>query len=118
MYGLPSNTDLSFLVGKTLQQVCIGLHEIILNFDDPLSITIMSPIACTLAGAKYQKYEDYRNAASVVVTFLQDVVASAKGDQDGTLTLEFGGGGRLDVYDDSKQYESYIIKNGDKLIVV
>lgn len=118
MYGLPPNADLSFFQGKTLQQVCVGLHEMILNFDEPISVTIMSPIACTLAGASYQKYDDYRAAASVVAALLQDVVVSAKGEIDGTLTLEFCGGGRLVVYDDSKHYESYVITNGDKLVVV
>lgn len=118
MYGLPLNVDLNFFRGKKLQQVCIGANEIILKFDDYISITIMSPIACMFAGAESQQYDDYRSAAGALVVFLQDVVSSAKGGISGTLTLEFLGGGRLDIYDDSTQYESYIIKNADKLIVV
>jgi hypothetical protein len=89
----------------------------ILNFDEPLSITVMSPVACVLAGTS-QKYDDYRNAARVVVFLLQDEVEVANGDADGTLALQFHSGGRLDIYDDSKQYESYIIRNGGAVIVV
>jgi hypothetical protein len=118
MYGLPPDIDLSFFHGKTLQQVCIGANEIILHFDADISITIMSPIECMVPGTALQEYEDYRKAAGVVVVFLQDVVASAKGHADGTLSLEFQGGGRLDVRDDSTHYESYMILNGQDCIVV
>jgi hypothetical protein len=54
----------------------------------------------------------------VVVGFIHETVVSAKGDAKGTLTLEFSGGGRLSIFDDSKQFESYQIKNADVLIVV
>jgi len=40
MFGLPSDFDASFLEGAMVLQVCIGLHEVILNFDGDISITI------------------------------------------------------------------------------
>ena len=45
-------------------------------------------------------------------------VSKAKGRTDGTLRLSFSRGGVLEIYDDSKQYESYQIQHGKDLYVV
>ena len=41
MYGIPEPHELSFLIGKELQQVCFGRNETILHFFKDVSITIM-----------------------------------------------------------------------------
>ena len=40
MYGLPLDTDLRFLVGSVLTQVCIGENEVLLNFEPETSIMV------------------------------------------------------------------------------
>ena len=40
MSGLPSGTNLNFLKARTLLQACFGPHDLILNFDVNVSITI------------------------------------------------------------------------------
>lgn len=118
MYGLPSNVDLAFFKGKALLQVCIGAHDLILNFVGDISVTVTSSIGCTTSGGSIQQYDDFRRAAPAVITLLDHSVVLADGDEAGTLTLTFDGGGGLAIYDDSEQYESYTIKNGSKMIVV
>ena len=118
MYRLPPNVDLSFFRGKALQQVCIGANELILHFDDRISIIITSVFSYAPGKGPQRIYDDYRAAAGVVVRFINETVVSAKGDAKGTLSLEFSGGGRLSILDDSEHYESYVIKNGDMTIVV
>jgi hypothetical protein len=118
VYGLPPDLDLSFFHGKTLLQVCIGANQLTLSFDDRVSITIWSVFGYAPGKGPQRIYDDYRAAAGVVVRFIQETVVSAKGNAKGTLTLEFTGGGRFSVFDDSKQFESYQIKNADVLIVV
>jgi len=118
MNGLPSGIDLSFFHKKTLLQVCIGANDLILNFDEFVKITITSHIGWTESWGTHDTYESFRNSASVIVNLLGKKITSVTGDDKGTLSLTFDGGGCLSVYDDSKQYESYVIKNGDKLIVV
>jgi len=44
MHGLPKNIDLDFLKEKKLEQVCISSHQIILKFDEDISISIESVI--------------------------------------------------------------------------
>src|SRR5207237_8419413 len=40
MYGLPSNTDLSFLVGRQLAQLCLGQYQAQLRFDGDVTISL------------------------------------------------------------------------------
>lgn len=47
-----------------------------------------------------------------------DVIAVAKATTCGGLRLNFQSGALLEVPDDSTQYESFTISNGEKLIVV
>jgi hypothetical protein len=118
MYRLPHDVDLSFFCNRTLFQVCIGANEMILNFGEGLSITVTSSIGWTGRTGAHDTYEDFSKAASAIVTLLDDLVTSAHGDAKGTLSLNFHSGIKLEFYDNSDQYESYLIKNGDKLIVV
>jgi hypothetical protein len=45
MYRLPRETDLSFLLGAELLQVCVGMNEVILHFDREIRITVMADFA-------------------------------------------------------------------------
>lgn len=119
MYGLPPNVDLGFLKGKRLIQICVGANDLILRFDeDGVSIVITSLIGIHVRSNIYKRYSDFRESASSVVKFLDDSVTGVHGEPDGTLTVEFRGGGKFRVYDDSEHFESYVIHNKEKVIVV
>jgi hypothetical protein len=118
MYGLPKDVNLAFFNGKTLLQACFGLHDLILNFDGDVSLTVTSSVGCMALDESIRQYDDFRQIAPVVVALLNQTILSAEGDEAGTLTLKFDGGEMLAIYDDSKEYESYTIKNGEQMIVV
>jgi hypothetical protein len=120
VYGLPLNIDLSFLAGKVLLQICFGANEVVLNFDGNVTIVVTSSIACRkgIVGHLCQKFQEYKSAAAMLLEFLQQVVTSAQGEEDGTLTLTFDDSSAIVLYDDSEHYESYIIKHGNGTIVV
>ena len=118
MYGLPDDIDLSFLEGATLLQVCLGENEVILRFDPDLSITIESTFRARTPARQEALFRDPRSAAAVLVELISDVITKAQGRTDGTLRLSFSRGGVLEIYDDSKQYESYQIQHGEDLYVV
>lgn len=118
MYGLPNDLNLAFFKGKLLLQACFGAHDLILNFDGGVSITVTSSVGCVSSAGSIQHYDDFRQVAPLVLALLNQTILSAEGDQTGTLTLRFDGGGTLAIYDDSNEYESYTIKNGDLMIVV
>lgn len=118
MHRLPLDVDLSFFKGKPLFQVCIGANELILNFDDNVSVNVSSRIGFSGPLGSHDTYEELPRAAPAVVALLNDVVVAAEGDAKGTLTLTFRSGVKLEFYDTSERYESYLITNGDQQIVV
>jgi hypothetical protein len=118
MHGLPPDTDLSFFSGKTLVQVCIGVNEIILNFEPILRVTVLSSICCAPPATTLQTFSDAREAAKVLVCFLDDKIATASAGPDGAVTILFQSGGRIQLVEDRTDYESYIIDNGAASIVV
>ncbi len=118
MYGLPHNINLGFFDGKTLVQVCFGVHDLILNFDDDVSITVTSSLGYVDSSNNIHQHDDFRQIAVIVLALLNQSVLSAEGNDKGTLTLKFDGGGMLTIYDNSKKYESYTIKNGEQMIIV
>ncbi len=118
MYGLPKNLSLAFFHGRTLLQVCFGAHDLILNFDGDVSITVMSSVSCKAPDGTPQRHDDFRKVAPTVLAMLDLMIVSTQGDEAGALTLRFDNGGVLVIHDDSKEYESYTISNGGQIIVV
>ncbi len=117
-YGLKPNVDLEFVKHKGLQQVCVGFGELVLNFDQNLRIIITSAIGLELEKKKRQTYEDFRQAVAAVSSLMGNEIKTVEPNTDGTLKLTFEGGQVLTLFDDSKEYESYVIKCGDKIVVV
>ena len=118
MYGLPKGLSLKFLCGKTLVQVCVGAHDMILNFDDDVSVTVTSHISCAGPDGAARQYHDFARAMPDLKVFLNQTIAKAEGNEDGTLLLAFDAVGTLAIYDDSAEYESYTIRHGKRVIVV
>ena len=118
MYGLKPDLDLSFFAGRYLSQICIGVADCILNFDDELTILVTSAIGYLDTKDAYFRGEDFRKAFPHIACLLNKTVSHAQGTPDGTLQIYFRDAGRLDIFDDSKQFESYVISHKEKRIVV
>ena len=118
MHRLPPDIDLTFFKDKALLQVCICANEMILNFDSYVSVTVTSRIGITGRLETFDTYEDFTKAAPAVLALLNDVVTAVEGDTDGTLALTFRSGTKLEFFDTTDHYESYLVKHGDKVIVV
>jgi hypothetical protein len=88
------------------------------NFDNGVSLTVMSSLAYMGSDGNIQQSENFREAAPAVLALLDRTVLSAEGTEAGTLTLHFDGGGMLIIYDDSEHYESYTIEHEGQTIVV
>ena len=118
MHKLPKDMKLDFFVGKTLYNIDIALNELIFCFDDPLTVTVSSSIGYVDSACKIDQTENFCEIIATLVKLLSQSVVSVKGGETGTLKLEFDKGGSLQLYDDSEQYESYVIYNGEQIIVV
>ena len=118
MYGLPRNIDLTFFDHRALIQVCFGAHDLILRFDEGISVLVTSSVGYTASSGDARVFITVHEAASALFSLLNHSIVSAKGDERGTLVIMFDDGGTVFIYDDSKQFESYVITNGEQVIVV
>jgi hypothetical protein len=120
MYGrsAPIGTaDLSFLEGATLIQVALGAFDLGLHFDGPpAGIMISSSFATKLGSATLQRHEIVMG--HLLRPFLNRDVVRAVWAEMGTLILTFDGDDQIHIFDDSDQYESYIITHRQTTIVI
>jgi hypothetical protein len=128
MYGLKPDTDLSFFVGRELNQVAVGSYNVDFNFDGPvlalgvqdlLSLIVQSRIEHSAKGSVSEWEGDENNplSAASLLGLVGRSVVSVHGDPDGTLTLTFSNGDVVTVFD-REGYEAYQIRNGDQRIYV
>jgi hypothetical protein len=118
MYGLPSGTDLNFLKGRTLSQACFGPFDLILNFDENVSISIWSALSLGQSEASPRRHSAFAEVSREVLGLLEKAVLEVGWTPSGTVSLTFEGDQYLELYDDNVGYESYSISGPAGLIVV
>ena len=127
MYGIKATTDLSFLKGKTLCQVCFGPYDLQLNFAEGITrISVQSTIGYGASDGTYAKrvigkgpcMSEVLEDTGFLLRLLMKEIEEVHWTAEGTMTLTFAGGSQLQIYDDSQQFESYTIENGNQPIVV
>lgn len=118
MYGLPPDQDFGFLIGVTLTQICIGRHEIILNFSGDVSITVEGDLEIEPTLATRHRYDDSRVAGAKLSPLVALSVENARRIQPGDLELTFSNGWAVNICDSSSHYESYQIRHGSDLFVI
>lgn len=121
MYGLPKEFDATTLVGQLLVQVCFGVGQIQLHFDKSLTIAVTSAFWYRDSAASGPQRINIPGSHAVqchLLQLLHRTILSARGDEFGTLTLEFDSGHTLELLDENPAYEAYQIRIGEKLIVV
>jgi hypothetical protein len=120
MYGLKKDIDLSFLNGRELGQVAIGLYHIRFGFDEDVAISVEGGFGYFDGQAEWTWRPEPGSAqiAARTIALLGASIDGFEGKADGTLTLMFSNGQRLTILDNSKEYESYDITRPGQTIVV
>jgi len=120
MYGLSSDIDLSFLNGREVGQVAIGVYQIQFGFDEDVRISVEGGF--TYFNGKdetvWRPEPGFSQVASHTVALLGATIESYEGHANGTLKLTFSNGHRLTIPDSSKEYESYQITSPGQTIIV
>ena len=107
MHGLPPDFDPSVFVGRELEQVCFTVNTVSLAFDDDIMITLEGAFVVRAASGGEVKQSPPIESSGITALLGQRVsVASAS---EGTLLLQFEGGGSVACLDESPEYESYHI---------
>jgi hypothetical protein len=118
MYGLPKDFDASIFVGHELTQICFTANTIDFAFGDDIAITLTSSFKHSSATNDWEHTESVPVSSSTLMRLIGKRVTSADAVKDGTLTLSFETKERLTFLDDSRDYESYSIRIGEKEIIV
>jgi hypothetical protein len=118
MDGLPKTVDLSFLVDWEVSVVRIGKFQAHYFFsEDRPKPDLWIEIESTDVTVSGQKISDFRSDASELCSLIGLKVEKAERRDDGGLTLEFEGGGKLEVGIHTPQYESVVLHIGTDSIV-
>jgi hypothetical protein len=113
MYGLPKNFDASSFIGKTLEVLVVGQWQLTLRFSENCTINIEGQIAINS-----EMPTDLPDSLSTAYPLINQTIQSAFATEDGTLTLAFENGTKLQILDSEKNFESYNISFGGKELFV
>ena len=109
MYPLEKNIDLSFLNGRRLLQVCIESHQILLNFDQDLTITVEEDCLLSIGSDLKAISAAEPTESKELAQLLDCVIEQAKPVDQANLLLEFSGQRHLTLIGASDKYECYSI---------
>jgi hypothetical protein len=111
---------LSFLIGRLVVQVAIGLYQVIFGFDDDVRISVYFEFRYYDGQGEWiwRPEPDSSLLAARTVALLGETIESFESNANGTLTLTFSNGRHLTIMDSSKEYESYDITRPGQTIVV
>lgn len=117
MYGLKKNIDLSFLIGREVIQVAIGMFQVQFHFDKEATISVESEFEYVSNGNPSRWSPGAPAAAAPALRLMGSAIQDVKGAEDGTHSVTFLNGDRL-IVKDNKQYESYTICGGPGGVIV
>lgn len=106
------------LVGKTVEQVCLGLYETQICLDDA-KISVECRHALFFAESSHDRvWERDGFPSDGISKLLGQTLCGVAVGTSGALEFTFSHGDRRSLFDDSGQYESFQITCGTRHIVV
>src|ERR1043166_8873542 len=120
MYGLKKEIDLSFLAGRELTQVAIGVYQVQFGFDEDVTISVESEFRYFDGKAEWIWRSEPGSAsiAARAVALLGASITGLESNENGTLAINFSNGHSLSILDSSSEYQSYDITRPGQTIIV
>ncbi|HEX5278675.1 MAG TPA: DUF6188 family protein [Micropepsaceae bacterium] len=118
MYGLPADFDGRIFVGRTLEVVSFFVNQMILRFDQDISVRLEGEYSLQLDSGSEPEIIEVPEFHPELTKLLEQTVSNASSAKDGTLKIQFSGGAIFTCYDRTPGYESYEIDIGDRRIIV
>jgi hypothetical protein len=118
MFGLNDSEDYNFLKLKRLIQICISQYQVILRFDDDISISVESAIRYKNRQGNYYTYEDNKLIGSDFISLIGNKIHSIDCENSNILKLSFDTKEVIELINDSEAYESFNIFVDGKTIVI
>jgi hypothetical protein len=114
-----NNLNLDFLIGKRLQQVCLGVNEIILNFYPETAITVYNKAELIVKQNHYEWVsEKKQDKYFPVQLILEEQISKVDKIPNNNLKLNFANKIELILFDEFSSFESVTINhNGDVYVI-
>lgn len=129
MHGVPSDLPLQQFIDATLDQICIGEHQLQFRFSTTVSATDIQqgkfpePRSVFVesdwelrdrAGKILDRWQEHSHRESYSIhRLLGQHVTAFRIDPPRSFTLVFESAATLTIFDDSTHYESFSIQPGD-----
>lgn len=118
MYGITKTGDYGFLVGKLVEQVCLGRYQTQIHLDDARLSIEGKHVLLRAEDQMAIIWERGQFRSDGISKLLGQTVSGVSVSEGGPVEITFSQGDRLLIFDDSHQYESFEIRCGDLWIVV
>lgn len=128
MFGLPTDLELNFLVGRCLNMLEIGPYTFNLCLDRPtksisekderVRIMVKGTFSCVLEGKEHIGASSKPDTVAPLIAFLLKEVMDAQRIGPGDISLKFQQDNEIRIKEDNDGYESYEIFPVDGNILV
>ena len=122
MYGLDPSTDVSLLIGCTLDHVGVGRHQVSLalagNPHPRCSLTIEGDFVVGSRDGTRRTFSDAVEGSGAITPLLSLSVVTADVPENGRLRISFSDGSVIEALDSESDYESYQLSIGERVIIV
>jgi hypothetical protein len=107
MYRYPADLDLNDIVGSDLDQICLGGFDVQFVFSSKTRICVQSRVSVFENNDLSVVWDGKKHWSNLSFhRLLNATVQSYKVINDQTLEIQFSGALKLQLHDDSDQYES------------
>lgn len=119
MYGVPADLDLAELYGGSLDQICIGPSDLQPRFSTGHHFSVwggwklVESNGALLDEALVEEPGNRTRSGWRISELLAETVTTVEIDPPQSLSLRFNSGRTLTLFDDSQQYESFLIQPGN-----
>lgn len=119
MYGLPESFDTTFLIGREVQSITYLAYQVNLYFDNKVWLQIEGGFELYQDGKSIEAVKEFPILQSSLLQLIErKIVDVSFVALSGDIQLRFESGHALRVVGDIGPYESYILFDGVKQIIV
>lgn len=119
MYGVDKSISFQFLVGKELLQLCIGLYQLLLNFNENIVISTECVLRLiNIDGSVTEIRSGVPSLSKHLTCLLGSTIENVVCEHDRELTLVFSNDYKLVILDSNEDEESFTITTPNQEVVV
>lgn len=119
MYGLDKEVDLSPMVNKSIEQICVGQYQVTVNLSDRISISIEAAFKIRNPhGDVHEVQPNQPETSQGLLSIIGEKVITATLRPPGGVDILLSDGSGLLISDSNREFESYTIDISGETIVV